>query len=196
MLRHDVSGLAATRFETFPMLRQTFWRVRPGGHFSFHKQTCVECDATRRRNEAPKVQPLAASSAVLRLADCHAIARIAFVAADHVGHVQRSVFIKVGIERAIYITRIDLQIVLDCSLLSLDLENAFDTISRRSFLAELYKSPDLHLMTYSRDSTLYYFDPNDASLLYGMVRYCMGVRQGDPPGPLLLTWRSSPPPEY
>jgi hypothetical protein len=80
----------------------------------------------------------------------------------------------------------------DCSLLSLDQENAFNTISRRSFLAELYKNPDLHPiiplveMIYSRDSTVYYFDPNDASLLHGTVQSRTGVRQGDPLGPLLF----------
>jgi hypothetical protein len=60
------------------------------------------------------------------------------------GHVQRSVFTKVGIERAIHTTRIGLQAFHDCSLLSLDLENAFNTISRRSILAELYKNHYLH----------------------------------------------------
>jgi hypothetical protein len=69
---------------------------------------------------------------------------IATIAADHVGHVQRSVFTKAGIERAIHTTRIGLQAIPDCSLLSLDLENALNTISRRSFPAELYKNPDLH----------------------------------------------------
>jgi hypothetical protein len=83
-----------------------------------------------------------------RLAYCHGIARIANVAADHLGHVQRSVFTKAGIERAIHTTRIGLQTILDCNLLSLDLENAFNTISRRNFLAELYKNPDLHPIYY------------------------------------------------
>jgi hypothetical protein len=59
---------------------------------------------------------------------------------------------------------------------SLDLENAFNTISRRSFLAELYKNHDLHpiiplveMMYSSRESTVYYFDPDDASLVHGTV---------------------------
>jgi hypothetical protein len=108
------------------------------------------------------------------------------------GHVQRYGFTKASIERAIHTTRIGLQTIIDCSLLSLDLENAFNIISRRSFLAELYKNPGLHPiiplveMTYSRDSTVYYFDPNDASLLYGTVQSRTGVRQGDPLGPLLF----------
>jgi hypothetical protein len=57
----------------------------------------------------------------------------------------------------------------------LGLGNAFNTISRRSFLAELYKNPDLRPiiplveMIYSRDSTVYNFDPNKASLLHGTV---------------------------
>jgi hypothetical protein len=57
----------------------------------------------------------------------------------------------------------------------LDLDNAINTISRRIFLAELYKNPDLHPimpsveMIYSRDSTVYYFDPNDASLPHSTV---------------------------
>jgi hypothetical protein len=63
---------------------------------------------------------------------------------DHHVRVQRSVFSKACIERAIHTTRIGLQAILDCSLLSLDLENAFNTISRRSFLAEMYKNPNLH----------------------------------------------------
>jgi hypothetical protein len=74
----------------------------------------------------------------------------------------------------------------------LDLEHAFNTISRRSFLAELYKNPDLHPiiplveMIYSRDSIVCYFDPNDASLLHGTVQSRTGIRQGGPLGPLLL----------
>jgi hypothetical protein len=73
----------------------------------------------------------------------------------------------------------------------LDLENAFNTTSRRSFLAEFYKNPDLHPsiplveMIYSRDSTLYYFDPNDASLPHGAVHSRTGVRHGDL-GPLFF----------
>jgi hypothetical protein len=138
------------------------------------------------------VNPLAAGSVLSRLSHCHAIARIAIVAADHLGHVQRSVFTKLGIERAIHTIRIGLQAIPDCSLQSLDMENAFNNISRRSFLAELYKNPDLHPvnplveMIYSRDSTVSYFDPNDASLLHGMVESRTGVRKGDPLGPLLF----------
>jgi hypothetical protein len=55
------------------------------------------------------------------------------------------------------------------------MENAFNTISYRSFLAELYKNPDFHPIMplveriYSRDSTVCYFDPNVASLLHGTV---------------------------
>jgi hypothetical protein len=79
------------------------------------------------------------------------------------------------------------------------MENAFDTISRRSFLAELYNNPDLHPiiplveMIYSRDSTVYYFDPNVASLLHVTVQYRTGVRQGDPLGPLLFNFAISTP---
>jgi hypothetical protein len=108
------------------------------------------------------------------------------------GNLQRSYFTKVGIEQAIHITRIGLQAILDCSLLSLDLENAYNTIYRRSFLAELYKNLDLHPiiplvdMIYSRDYTVYCFNPNDASLLNGTVQSRTGVRQGDPLGPLLF----------
>jgi hypothetical protein len=65
------------------------------------------------------------------------------------------------------------------------MENACNTIFSRSFLAELCKNPDLHRiiplvdMMYSRDSTMYYFDPNDASLLFGTFQSRTGVRQGD-----------------
>jgi hypothetical protein len=57
---------------------------------------------------------------------------------------------------------------------------------------ELYNNLDLHPnipwfeIIYSRDSNVYYFDPNDASLLYGTVQSPTGVRQGDPLGPLLF----------
>jgi hypothetical protein len=104
-----------------------------------------------------------------------------------------------GIERAIHTSRIGLQAILDCNLPSLDLENAFNTISRRSFLAELYKNPDLHPiiplveMIYSRDSAAYYFDPNDASVMHGTVQSRTGVRQGDPLGPLLFSLSISTP---
>jgi hypothetical protein len=45
------------------------------------------------------------------------------------GLVQRSVFTKASIERAIYTTRIGLKAILDCNLLSMDIENAFNIIS-------------------------------------------------------------------
>jgi hypothetical protein len=48
-------------------------------------------------------------------------------------------------------------------------------------------------MIYSRDSTVYYFDPNDASFLYGTFQSRTGVRQGDPLGPLLLNLAISTP---
>jgi hypothetical protein len=79
------------------------------------------------------------------------------------------------------------------------MENAFNIISRRSFLAELYTNPDLHPniplveMIYSRDSTVYYFDPNDASLLHGTVQSRTGVRQRDPLGPILSNLAISTP---
>jgi hypothetical protein len=59
----------------------------------------------------------------------------------------------------------------------LNLKTAVNTISRRNFLAQLDKNPDLHPiiplveMTYSRDSAVNYFDPNDASLLHGTVQF-------------------------
>jgi hypothetical protein len=55
------------------------------------------------------------------------------------------------------------------------MENAFNTISRRGFLAEMCKNHDLkHVIPfvdtiYSRDSKVYHFDPNEASLLHGTV---------------------------
>jgi hypothetical protein len=115
------------------------------------------------------------------------------------GHVRRSVFTKVGVERAIHTTRIGLQKIRDYNLQSLDLKDPFNTISRRSFLAELYKNSDLHPiiplleMIYSRDSTVYYFEPNDASLLHGTVQSRTGVRQGDLLGPLLFNLATSTP---
>jgi hypothetical protein len=48
-------------------------------------------------------------------------------------------------------------------------------------------------MIYSRDSTVYYFDPEDASLLYGTVQSRMCVRQGDPLGMLLFNLAISTP---
>jgi hypothetical protein len=79
------------------------------------------------------------------------------------------------------------------------LENAFNTIFRRSFLVELFKNPDLHPtimlveMICSRDSTVYHFDPKDASLLYGTVQFRTGVRQGNPLGPPLFNFAISAP---
>jgi hypothetical protein len=75
----------------------------------------------------------------------------------------------------------------------LGIENAFNTISRLSFLAELYKNPDLQPiiplleMIYSRDSTVYHFDPNDASRVSD---------KGDHSWPLLFNLAiGTPPPD-
>jgi hypothetical protein len=57
--------------------------------WALHKQTWVDRDATRLWGEAPRVRPLANGNVLLRLANCHAMARIAPVAADHLVHVQR-----------------------------------------------------------------------------------------------------------
>jgi hypothetical protein len=76
---------------------------------------------------------------------------------------------------------------------------ALNTISRWSFLEELYKSHDLHPiiplveMIYSRDSIVYYFDPDDALFLHGTVLSRTGVRQGDPHGPLMFNLAISTP---
>jgi hypothetical protein len=167
--------------------------------WALQKQTGVDLDATRLRDEAPKVRPLTAGSVLSRLAHCHAIARITIVAPDHVGHVQRSVFTKDGIERAIHTTRIGLQVIFDCSLQSLDLENAFNTISRRSFLAKLYKSPDWHPIIPLVEMT-YFGTPRYAISTPTMLRSCTAwlslVRVCDKD--ILLarfcsTWRSAPP---
>jgi hypothetical protein len=159
--------------------------------WALHKHTRVDRDAIRLRGEAPKVRPLVIGIVMSRFTHCHAIAWIAIVTADHVGHLQRLVFIKVGIERAMHTTRIGLQTIRYCSLLSLDLENAFNTISRRSFVAELRKNelrPIIPLveMIYSRDSIVYYFDPNDASLLYGLVSYGCPTKLSSRPAFVLL----------
>jgi hypothetical protein len=87
------------------------------------KQTRVDRDATCLWGHAPKVWPLDVGSVLSGLAHCHAN-----VAGDHVGHVhQRQIFSKDDIERAIHITRVGLQTISVCSLLSLDQENAFNT---------------------------------------------------------------------
>jgi hypothetical protein len=74
--------------------------------WALHKQTNVDRDATRLRGKAAKVRMLVVGIVMSRLAHCHAIARIANVAADHLGHILISVFTKAGIERAIHTTRI------------------------------------------------------------------------------------------
>jgi hypothetical protein len=133
--------------------------------WALHKQTRVDRDATRLGGEAHEVPPLAAGSVMSRLVHCYAIVRIETFAADHMGnkslYIQRSVFTEAGIKRAIHTTRIGQQAIHDGNRLSLDRENAFNTISRRRFLAQLYKNPDLHPiiplveMIHSRGSTVY-----------------------------------------
>jgi hypothetical protein len=49
-------------------------------------------------------------------------------------------------------------------------------------------------MIYSRDSTVCSFDSNDVALLYGTVESHMGVRQGDPLGPLSFQLGNHHPP--
>jgi hypothetical protein len=74
----------------------------------------------------------------------------------------------------------------------LDLENVINTISRRSFLAEVYNNRDCHPiipvveMMYSRDSNVCRFDPNDVSLMHSKVLSRTGVPQEDPRGPLMF----------
>jgi hypothetical protein len=88
--------------------------------------------------DLPKVRPLAACCVMSWPAHIHTVDRNVDSAAAPLSHVQRYVFTKAGIERAmIHITRIELQALRECILLSLDMENAFNTIFRRSFLAEL-----------------------------------------------------------
>jgi hypothetical protein len=106
--------------------------------WALHKESGVDRDANRFRSEALKVRLLAAGSVFSRFAQCHAITRMATIAADQMGHVQRSVFTKARIKRAIPTTRKGLHTTHDCSLLSLDMGNSRNTISRQRFLAELY----------------------------------------------------------
>jgi hypothetical protein len=110
-----------------------------GTRWALHEETGVDRDATRLQGEYPKLRPLAASSVMSRLAHYYAVARIADVATDYMGPVQRYVFNKASVERVIHTTRIGLRTTFYFSLLSFDLENVFKTISRRSFLVELYK---------------------------------------------------------
>jgi hypothetical protein len=92
-----------------------------------------------------------------------------------------------------------LQTIPDCSRLSLDLVKRLQHHFRRSFLAELCKNPDSHPvipfveMIHSRDCGVYFFDPNDASLVYGTVKSRTGVRHGDPLGPLWFSLAVSTP---
>jgi hypothetical protein len=96
--------------------------------WALHKQSGVGRDATRLRgDEAPTVPPLAVGIVMSRLAHYYAIARIAAFAADHVGPIQRFVFTKVGIERAIHTTCLGLNAIHDCNLLSLDMETPSTT---------------------------------------------------------------------
>jgi hypothetical protein len=84
-------------------------------------------------------------------------------------------FTKVSIEIAVDTTHIGIQTLPDCSLLSLDLENAFSTISRLSFLAEINKYHARHPVIplveiiYSRDSIVYYCDPTESSAFHGTI---------------------------
>jgi hypothetical protein len=73
--------------------------------------------------------------------------------------------------------------------INLDLENAFNTISRRSFFEELYKNPDLHPivllveMIYSRDDSTVLFQPQRCIALarHGSIWYgCPTTRSSWP----------------
>jgi hypothetical protein len=98
MSRHGASGSTATRRVLFPMLRQAFWRVRPGGLSTGRKVSTVTPLAFGAR--LLSFGRLLPATVMSRLAHCHAIARMSTVVADHLGLVQRSVFTKVGIVRA------------------------------------------------------------------------------------------------
>jgi hypothetical protein len=64
----------------------------------------------RMHAELPKVRPLAACIVMSRLSHIRTVERIGDSDATQLGHVQRYVFTKDGIERAmIHITRIELQ---------------------------------------------------------------------------------------
>jgi hypothetical protein len=87
-----------------------------------HTQTGINKGMTRLCGDPPKVRTLATCNVLPRWTHYHAIERAADASAAHLGHVQRSVFTKAGIERAIRTTGIGLQALPNCSLLILDLE--------------------------------------------------------------------------
>jgi hypothetical protein len=126
-------------------MRHACWRVRPDGPLTSSRVSTVMPLAfgVRLLKFGRLLRVNLPGSVLWELAYCHAIARIATVAADHLGHVPRSVFTKASIERGIHTPRIGLPTIFNCNLLSLDMENAFNTISHRSFLAKCNKNPNL-----------------------------------------------------
>jgi hypothetical protein len=168
--------------------------------WALHKQSGVHRDATHLRgDEAPKVRPLAVGSVMSLLDHCHANAdndccdrppRPCSTFGFHKSWYRA---------RAIHATRICLQIIHYCSLLSLFLKIALNTLSRRSLLAEMCTNPDMHpiiplaKMVYPRYFNVYNFHPNDASFMYGTVQSRTDVRQGYPLGTLLFNLAISTP---
>jgi hypothetical protein len=79
------------------------------------------------------------------MAHYHAIARIADASVDHLmGTLERDILSKADVEGATLTIRVGFHVLPNGNMFSADLENAFYTVSRLSFLAELYIYPALH----------------------------------------------------
>ena len=139
------------------------------------------------------VRPIAVGETLRRLVAAIALSRITEKVKQHVGPHQVGVCTKGGAEATIHAVR-DLVNQLghkpDVALLQIDLNNAFNRVSRRAFIRETTKHfPELTpwvTYCYGPQTTPHLWTPSFS------FRSVQGVQQGDPLGPLLFSLALQP----
>ena len=134
------------------------------------------------------LRPIAVGEVFARIASALAVRHVMQHAQEVLGPFQLGIGVKGGVEAAAHILQ-EALLHPDTTLLSLDIENAFNTLSRSFMLSQLFKIPKFASIyrivywAYSTSSDLLVL--KNGKLLYS-ISSSRGVRQGDPLGTLLF----------